>query len=125
MTSPRASPTGPPDRAVLAAENALLRHESNNEEAEARALTTNDAIIVNHTGTRTAPFRDPRPVPLKSEITSWDRVQSYGDVAVVQGSLLWTDANGYTPGLLRFTRVWIRQDGAWKLAAEQRTSISN
>jgi hypothetical protein len=125
MASPRASPTGPPDRAVLAAENVLLRHESQNEGAEARALMTNDSIFVNHTGTLTVPYKDPRTIPLKSEICSWDRVQSYGDIAIVQGTLLWTDINGYTPGQLRYTRVWIKQDGSWKLAAEQRTSISN
>ncbi len=125
VATPRASPTGPPDRTVLAVENLLLRHESHNEDAEARALTTNDAIFVNHTGTPTVPYKDPRTIPLKSEICSWDRVQSYGDTAVVQGTLLWTDINGYTPGQLRYTRVWVRQDGAWKLAAEQRTSISN
>jgi hypothetical protein len=86
---------------------------------------TNDSIFVNHTGTLTVPYKDPRTIPLKSEICSWDRVQSYGDIAIVQGTLLWTDINGYTPGQLRYTRVWIKQDGSWKLAAEQRTSISN
>jgi hypothetical protein len=64
------------------------------------------------------------PIPFKSEVVSWDRVQSYGDIAVVQGTLLWTDVNGYTPGQLRFTRVWFKQAGDWKLAAEQRTPIS-
>jgi hypothetical protein len=35
---------------------------------------------------------------------------------VVQGSLLWTDVKGFSPGVLRFTHVWIRDGGAWKLA---------
>jgi hypothetical protein len=28
-------------------------------------------------------------------------VKSYGGIAIVQGSLLWTDVNGYSPGALR------------------------
>ena len=124
VATPQASPTGPPDRTVLAVENTLLRLEAENKDAEARALKTNDAIFVRHTGTVGATFEDSKSIPLKGEIVSWDRVQSYGDIAVVQGTLLWTDTNGYSPGQLRFTRVWVKRDGDWKLAAEQHTSIS-
>src|SRR5262245_61764425 len=104
MASPRASPTGPPDRTVLAVENTLLRLGAQNEDAEARALKTNGSLFVRHTGTVLAAFEDSKSLPLKNEIVSWDRVQSYGDIAVVQGTLLWTDVNGYSPGQLRFTR---------------------
>ena len=124
VATPHASPTGPPDRTVLAAENTLLRLEAENDDAAARALKANGSVFVRHTGTVAATFEDSKSLPLKNEIVSWDRVQSYGDIAVVQGTLLWTDVNGYSPGQLRFTRVWVRQDGAWKLAVEQHTSIS-
>jgi ketosteroid isomerase-like protein len=125
VATPRASPVGPPDRTVLAVESTLLRLEAENQDAEARALKTNGSIFVRHTGTVAATFEDSKANPLKNEIVSWDRVQSYGDIAVVQGTLLWTDVNGYSPGQLRFTRVWVKQDGAWKLAAEQHTSIGS
>ena len=35
-----------------------------------------------------------------------------------------TDAKGMSPGALRFTRVWVNQNGTWKRAAEQRTAIA-
>jgi ketosteroid isomerase-like protein len=123
VATPQASPTGRPDRTVLAVENALLTHDAHNEDTDVLALASNDPVFVSHAGAPTA-YQARKPIPFKSEIVSWDRVQSYGDIAVVQGTLLWTDVNGYTPGQLRFTRVWFKQAGDWKLAAEQRTPIS-
>ena len=124
VATPRASPTGPADRSVLAAENALLKHVASNAEVDARALKIDESTFVRHTGALASTFEDSKAVPLSREIVSWDRVQSYGDIAIVQGTLLWTDTNGFSPGQLRFTRVWVRQDGAWKVAAEQHTSIA-
>jgi hypothetical protein len=30
----------------------------------------------------------------------------------------------FSPGVLRFTRVWVKEGNAWKLAAEQRTALA-
>jgi len=122
--TPRAAPVGPPDRSVLAVENTLLKHLAGNEDAESRGLKANGSTFVRHTGTLAPTFEDLKSVPLQREIVSWDRVQSYGDVAVVQGTLLWTDINGFSPGQLRFTRIWVKHDGVWKVVAEQHTSVS-
>jgi hypothetical protein len=43
---------------------------------------------------------------------------------VVQGLLLWVDVQTFSPGVLRFMRVWVKDGTAWKLAAEQRTPIA-
>jgi len=49
----------------------------------------------------------------------------WGTVAVVSGSLLWSDVNKFSPGVLRFMRVWVKDSSSWKLAAEQRTPITS
>ena len=43
---------------------------------------------------------------------------------MVQGSLLWVDVQNFSPGVVRFMRVWVKDGAAWKLAAEQRTPIA-
>ena len=124
-TQPRAAPRGRVDRTVLARDQSLLQAEAENNDAQSRALKSGDSLFVERTGAVAAASSEPRSVRLKNEIVSWDRVQAYGDFAVVQGSLLWTDVNGYTPGQLRFTRIWIKLGEEWKLGVEQRTSISD
>jgi hypothetical protein len=125
LPRPSPSPTRRVDRAVLAADQSLLRAEAENDDAQNRELKTSDSTFVSRTGSSAARVNDPSRVPLKSEGASYDRVQAYGDIAVVQGALLWTDINGFSPGALRFTRVWVKQGDAWKLAAEQRTPIGS
>lgn len=64
---------------------------------------------------------------MKPGVPAWsshDSVRAYGSIAVVQGSLLWTDVTKFSPGVLRFMRVWVRDGGGWRLAAEQRTPIA-
>ena len=56
---------------------------------------------------------------------AYDSVRTYGTLAIVRGSLLWTDVKGFSPGVLRFTRVWVKDGITWKLAAEQRTPIAS
>lgn len=55
---------------------------------------------------------------------AYDRLRIFGTLAVVQGSLLWSDVKGFSPGVLRFTRVWVKDANVWKLAAEQRTAVA-
>jgi ketosteroid isomerase-like protein len=114
---------GTDDRAILDADQAFARADLANDDVKAKALQTNDYSFVSRTGAVASP-NDPPPTPLKSLIVAYDRVRAYGTLAVVQGSLLWTDVKGFSPGVLRFTRVWIKDGAAWRLAAEQRTPIA-
>ena len=57
-------------------------------------------------------------------MVAYDSVRTYGTVAIVHGSLMWTDVNKFSPGVLRFLRVWVKDGATWKLAAEQRTPIA-
>jgi hypothetical protein len=36
----------------------------------------------------------------------------------------WKDVQNFSPGVLRFIRVWVKDGAAWKIAAEQRTPIA-
>lgn len=68
----------------------------------------------------------PKPANASRPVRTADvRVRTYGEVAVVTGQMQSTDSNGLSPGPLRFTRVWVRQKGQWKLAAEQQTPITS
>ncbi len=111
------------DRAVLQADQAFARADVANDDAKARALQTSDYSFVSRTGAIPA-AGDPPATPNKSMVVAYDRIRTYGTLAVVQGSLLWTDAKGFSPGVLRFTRVWVKDGGTWKIAAEQRTPIA-
>jgi hypothetical protein len=48
----------------------------------------------------------------------------YATLALVQGSLLSSDAEGSSPSVLRFVRIWVKDGAAWKIAAEQRTPVA-
>ena len=41
-------------------------------------------------------------------MAAYDAVGIWGTVAVVSGSLLWSDVNKFSPGVLRFMRVWVK-----------------
>jgi ketosteroid isomerase-like protein len=115
--------SGAQERAVMQADESHARAELANDDAKQRALETKDYSFVSRLGL-VASVNDPAPTPNKSLMTAYDRIRVYGTLAVVQGSLVWTDVKGFSPGVLRFTRVWIKEGTAWKLAAEQRTPIA-
>ena len=117
------TPRNADDRALLAAEQATVAAELANDDAKASALQTSTFSFVNRAGA-VASLIDPKGPLIKSIVVAYDGLQSVGTLTVVRGSLLWTDVKGFSPGVLRFTRVWAKQGNDWKLAAEQRTSIS-
>jgi hypothetical protein len=78
---------------------------------------------VSRGGAVAAPSDSPGPQH-KSNVVADDSVRAYGTLAVVQGLLLWVDVQTFSPGVLRFMRVWVKDGTAWKLAAEQRTPIA-
>ena len=123
LTAKPLTPKNADERAVLAAEQANVAADLANDEAKGRALQTKTFSFVSRAGVVASPSDPPGP-QLKSITVAYDGVQSVGSLAVVRGSLLWTDVKGFTPGVLRFTRVWLKQGNEWKLAAEQRTAIA-
>jgi hypothetical protein len=112
------------ERRVLQADEAFARADGANDQAKQRAVQTKDFSFVSRAGVAVSPA-DPPSTPTKSMTVAYDRVRIHGSLAVVQGSLLWTDVAGFSPGVLRFQRVWIKEGGAWKIAAEQRTPIAS
>jgi len=107
------------ERAVLQRDEAWAKLELTNDDASADAMRTKDFSFVSRSG-RVASANDPAAPQVKTMVVAYDRVRSYGTVAVIHGSLLWTDVKGFSPGVLRFVRVWVKDGNAWKLAAEQR-----
>jgi hypothetical protein len=86
-------------------------------------MQTKDYSFVSRAGAVASPS-DPSTADHTSNVVAYDSVRVYGTLAVVQGSLLWTDLKKFSPGVLRFVRVWVKDGNAWKLAAEQRTPIA-
>ena len=123
MKAKPAATKTPDEKAVSQADDAFARADLDANDAKAKALQTKDYSFVSRQGQVAAPSDPPGPKH-KSNIVAYDRVSVYGTLAVVQGSLLWTDVEGFSPGVLRFTRVWVKEGNAWKLAAEQRTPIA-
>ena len=111
------------ERAVLQADDAHFKTDVPNDDAKAKTLEAKDYSFVSRLGVVASPT-DPPGTPHKSLVVAYDRVRTYGTLAIVQGSLLWTDVKGFSPGVLRFSRVWVKEGGAWKLAAEQRTPVA-
>jgi len=112
------------ERAVAQADDAFAKADGANENAKATALQTKDYSFISRAGVVASP-NDPPGTPNRSMAVAYDRIRIYGTLAVVQGSLLWSDVKGFSPGVLRFTRVWVKEGNAWKLAAEQRTPIAS
>jgi len=123
LTSKTLTPKSADERAVLAAEQANLAADLANDNAKSRALQTRTFSFVSRAGVVASPNDPPGP-QIKSVTLAYDGLQSLGALALIRGSMLWTDAKGFSPGVLRFTRVWVKQGSEWKLAAEQRTPIA-
>jgi hypothetical protein len=109
--------------AVLKADEAFARADLDKDDSKAKALQTNDYSFVSRSGALATPADAATPQHT-SHVVAYDSVRASGTVAIVQGSLLWTDVNKFSPGVLRFMRVWVKDGSAWKLAAEQRTPIA-
>jgi ketosteroid isomerase-like protein len=110
------------ERAVAQADEAYAKAEGANDDAKGRALESKDFSFVSRAGVVASPS-DPPGTPNRSMMVAYDRIRIYGTAAVVQGSLLWGDVKGFSPGVLRFTRVWVKEGNTWKVAAEQRTAV--
>jgi ketosteroid isomerase-like protein len=117
------TPTSADERAVLQADQAYADADRANDDAKQSAMQTKDSTFVSRSG-RVPTANDAAPAAIKSMTVAYDRVRAYGSLAVVQGSLHWTDVKGFSPGVLRFMRVWTKDGNAWKLAAEHRTPIA-
>lgn len=111
------------ERAVVQADEAIARTDTDKDDTKSKTMQTKDYSFVSRSGALASPNDQPTP-PHTSNIVAYDSVRVYGTLAVVQGSLLWTDVNKFSPGVLRFVRVWVKDGNAWKLAAEQRTPIA-
>ena len=111
------------ERAVLESDQALARADGENDDAKHTALETKDYSFVSRSGRVASPSDPPGP-QIKSMTIAYDHIAAYGTLAVVQASLLWADVKGFSPGVLRFVRVWVNDGHAWKVAAEQRTAIA-
>ena len=125
-----ATPEGAGAAELMAAEGRLVKAGLANDAKALQAMRTADYFAVGRAGTGrgsgAAPQRSGAPAqePIKSMVVAYDRLQTYGDTGIVQGTLKFTDIKGWSPGALRFTRVWVKQNGTWKHAAEQRTAIA-
>ena len=123
LTAKAASANTAEERAVAQADDAFAKADGANDDAKATALQTKDYSFISRAGVVASPS-DPPGTPNKSMAVAYDRIRMFGTLAVVQGSLLWSDVKGFSPGVLRFTRVWVKDANAWKLAAEQRTAVA-
>ena len=121
LTAKAAVPNTAEERVVATADETLVKADLANDDAKATALQLRDYSFVSRAGVVASPS-DPPGTPLKSMVVAYDRIRVYGTLAVVQGSMLWTDVKGFSPGVLRFTRVWMKEGNAWRLAAEERTA---
>ena len=54
------------------------------------------------------------------------RVREYGDTAVVTGTSVQSGVSDGKPwsGRFRFTRVWVKRDGAWRMVASHSSRIA-
>jgi len=54
------------------------------------------------------------------------RVRRHGDTVIVTGTSVQSGISNGQPwsGRFRFTRVWLKQDGAWKMAASHSSRIA-
>ena len=111
------------ERGVAQVDEAYAKAAGANDDAKTTALQTKDYSFVSRGGVVASPS-DPPGTPNKSMAVAYDRIRVFGTLAIVQGSLLWSDVKGFSPGVLRFTRVWVKDANAWKLAAEQRTAVA-
>jgi hypothetical protein len=123
LTAKAAATNTAEERAVAQADEAYAKADGANDDAKTKAQQTKDFSFVSRAGV-VASANDPPGTPTKSMTVAYDRVRAYSTLAVVQGSLLWSDVKGFSPGVLRFTRVWVKEGSTWKLAAEQRTPIA-
>jgi len=123
LTAKAATANTAEERGVAQADEAYAKAEGANDDAKTSALQTRDYSFVSRGGVVASPS-DPPGTPNKSMAVAYDRIRMFGTLAVVQGSLLWSDVKGFSPGVLRFTRVWVKDANAWKLAAEQRTAVA-
>ena len=113
----------PDERAVLQADEAFAKTDLDKDDTKGKAMQTKDFSFVSRSGQVASPS-DPPGAQHTSIVVAYDAVRAYGALTVVQGSLLWNDVNKFSPGVLRFVRVWVKDGSAWKLAAEQRTAIA-
>lgn len=123
LTAKALTPKNADERAVLTAEQANVAADLANDDAKSRALQTRTSSFVSRAGAVASPNDPPGP-QIQSITLAYDGLQALATLAVVRGSMLWTDVKGFTPGVLRFTRVWVKQGNEWKLAAEHRTPIA-
>jgi hypothetical protein len=109
----------PVAREVLKLDEQYVGSDRRNDDAAGKRMETDRYFFVSRfgdAGGTTNPLKDLRLADV--------RVRTYGDLAVVTGQVQWTDQQGFSPGPLLFTRVWVKQAGQWKVAAEQRTAIT-
>ena len=111
------------ERAALQADEAIAKTDLDKDDAKAKAMQTKDYSFVSRAGALSSPSDPPTP-DHTSNVVAYDSIRTYGTLAVVQGSLLWNDVHKFSPGVLRFVRVWVKEGNAWRLAAEQRTPIA-
>jgi hypothetical protein len=110
-------------REVLKIDEQYAAADRRNDTAGAKRLETDRFFFVSRTGNVNSPAGT--PIQIKDLRMADVHVRTHGNsLAVVTGELQWTDQQGFSPGPLRFTRVWVKQAGQWKVAAEQRTSIT-
>jgi hypothetical protein len=112
-------------REVLKIDEQYMDADRRGDSADSRRMETDRFVFIARSGNVEPPPTAPvRTTPLKDLRMADVRVRTYGDLAVATGEMQWTDQNGFSPGPLRFTRVWVKQAARWKIAAEQRTAIT-
>jgi ketosteroid isomerase-like protein len=126
-----ASPAPPPqagiEQEIVAAERARLKAFRDNDRAAFAAMVTDDLTMVHSDGGvldkagETAVMRPSTPDrPLPTLDIEDVRVRGSGDIGVITGSLV-ERRDGRVLLRLRFTNVYTRQSGRWRLASGQLT----
>lgn len=112
---------------IVAAEEARLAAFRAADRPAFEALVAEELVMVHSDGsvaTRSDELANMRVAtpqnPLPTLHLEETRVRGYGDAAVLTGALV-ERRDGRTLLRLRFTNVWARRDGAWRLVSGQLT----
>ena len=120
---------GDADSEIRRLEDQWRRAQKANDAAAFEALLSPDLTFIGTSGTLRdrAGFMASRADSKLPRAESYEyselRVRVFGDAAVVTGREATTGAGVAFQG--RFTHVWVRQGGGWRLVAVQRTGVDD
>jgi ketosteroid isomerase-like protein len=108
---------------VLAADNAWSTAFTSCDTELMGRLLSDDLVFIHSMGkvdTKTSFMPDVKNCGLELSRSEEQKVRVYGDTAVVTGNLVFKRRGGRA-GTLLYTRVFVKQHGAWRIVSHQST----